>query len=89
MYAKGSSSTASREFTYEFYTSKLELLPHSNFNNINTYTPSDVTIYCSTIGDLEKIIFYYFETADGEMRCLNPQGSVLPAGTNEPNYTVP
>jgi hypothetical protein len=40
------------------------------------------------MGDLEKIIFYYFES-DGEMICLNPQGLVLPAGTNEPSYTVP
>ena len=88
MYTKGSASTASREFTYEFYTSNLELLQHSNFNNINTYTPSDVTIYCSAIGDLEKIIFYYFEV-NGDMVCLNPNGTVLPSGTNEPTYTVP
>ena len=87
MYAKGSSSTASREFTYEFYTSNLELLSHSNFNNINTYSPSDVTIYCTAIGDLEKIIYFYFES-NGEMICLNPRGNVLPSGTNEVSYTV-
>ena len=88
MYVKGSASTASREFTYEFYTSNLELLQHSNFNNVNTYAPSDVTIYCSTVGDLEKIIYYYFES-EGSMVCLNPNGTVLPSGTNEPSYTVP
>jgi len=88
MYVKGSASQESRAFTYEFYTSNLELLQHSNFNNVNTYTPSDVTIYCSTVGDLEKIIFYYFES-DGQMICLNPTGNILPPGTNEPSYTVP
>lgn len=88
MWVTGSASVASREFTYEFYTSNLELLTHSNFNNINTYTPSDVNIQCSVIGDLEKIIFYYFEV-DGDMICLNPNGDILPAGTNEPVYTVP
>ena len=88
MYAKGSASKESREFTYEFHTSTLDLLQHSNFNNVNTYQPSGVNIYCSTIGDLEKIIFYYFES-EGEMVCLNPRGTVLPAGTNEPSFTVP
>lgn len=88
LYAKGDSEVISREIAYEFYTSDLQLLKHSNFNNVNTYSPDNVTIYCSTMGDLEKIIFYYFES-DGEMICLNPQGLVLPAGTNEPSYTVP
>ena len=89
MYAQGSASTASREFSYTFFTSNLELLQHTNFNNVNTYTPSGVTIYCSTVGDLEKIIYYYFENDDGEMILLNSGGTVVPAGTNEQNYTVP
>ena len=66
MWASGSSSTDSREFSYEFYTSNLELLPHSNFSNVNTYSPNNITIYCTTVGNLEKIIYYYFES-DGEM----------------------
>lgn len=87
MWATGSASTASREFTYEFYTSNLELLQHSNFNNINTYSPNDVTIYCTAIGDLDKIIYFYFEN-DGQMVLLNPRGNVLSPGTNEVSYQV-
>ena len=88
MWASGSSSTNSREFSYEFYTSNLELLPHSNFSNVNTYSPNNITIYCTTVGNLEKIIYYYFES-DGEMVCLNPNGTILPSGPNEPSFPVP
>jgi len=88
MWASGSSSTDSREFSYEFYTSNLELLRHSNFSNVNTYNPNNITIYCTTIGNLEKIIYYYFES-DGEMVCLNPNGTILPSGPNEPSFSVP
>ena len=59
-----------------------------NFNNINTYAPNEVNIYCNTKGDLEKIIYYYFEV-DGEMVCLNPEGTPLPSGNNAPNFSVP
>lgn len=89
MYVKGSASTDSREISYTFFTSDLQLLAHTNFNNVNTYTPSGVTIYCSTIGNLQKIIYYYFENANGTMELLNPGGTVVPAGTNEQSYHVP
>ena len=49
LYAKGDSEVISREIAYEFYTSDLQLLKHSNFNNVNTYNPDNVTIYCSTM----------------------------------------
>ena len=88
MYVIGSASTQSREFSYEFYTSDLQLLPHTAFNNVNYYSPGDVTIYCSTLGDLEKIIYYYFEYED-EMIPLNPNGNVVRAGTTEENFVVP
>jgi hypothetical protein len=89
MYAKGSASKDSREFSYTFFTSNLELLTHTNFSNLNTYTPDNVIIYCSTVGTLEKIIFYYFENEDGDMICLNPNGTVVPSGTNEQSFQVP
>lgn len=89
MYAKGSASKESREFSYTFFTSNLELLTHTNFSNLNTYTPDNVIIYCSTVGTLEKIIFYYFEDEDGDMICLNPNGTVIPSGTNEQSFQVP
>lgn len=89
MYVKGSASTDSREITYTFFTSDLQLLAHTNFNNVNTYTPSGVTIYCSTVGNLQKIIYYYFEDSNGIMELLNPGGTVVPAGTNEQSYHVP
>ena len=88
MYVLGSSSTKSREITYEFYTSTLELLEHPNFSNVNTYSPDGVTIYCTTVGDLEKIIYYYFET-NGVETLLNPSGTVVGAGTNEQSFVVP
>ena len=89
MYVVGSASTASREITYIFFTSDLQLTQHPNFSNINYYTPGDVTIQCSTAGDVTKIIYYYFETADGTMEKLNPNGTIVPAGTNEPSFQVP
>lgn len=79
---------ASREITYEFFTSELQLLPHPNFNNVNTYPPTGVTIYCTTVGGLEKVIYYYFET-NGIETCLNPSGTVIGPGTSEQSITVP
>ena len=88
LYVKGSLSVASREITYEFFTSELELSPHPNFGSINTYSPSSVTIYCNTKGSLDKIIYYYFET-NGVETCLNPRGTVIGPGTSEQSITVP
>ena len=88
MWVTGTSSTDSRVSTWEFRTSELVLERHMNFNNINTYAPNEVNIYCNTKGDLEKIIYYYFEV-DGEMVCLNPEGTPLPSGNNAPNFSVP
>ena len=78
----------SREITYEFFTSELQLLPHPNFNNVNTYPPTGVVIYCTTVGGLEKVIYYYFETNGVEI-CLNPGGTVIGPGTSEQSITVP
>ena len=88
MWVTGTSSTDSRVLTYEFRTSELVLERHMNFNNINYYKPDEVNIYCNTKGDLEKIIYYYFEV-NGEMVCLNPEGNILPSGNNSPNFKVP
>ena len=88
MWVTGSASTASRVFEYEFYTSELLLEKHPNFSNINTYSPNDVNIYCTTIGNIDKIIYYYFGTEDGEI-LLNKEGTVLAPGTAEQIYHVP
>ena len=49
---------------------------------------SGVTIYCTTVGGLEKVIYYYFET-NGIETCLNPSGTVIGPGTSEQSITVP
>ena len=88
MWVTGSASTESRSFEYEFYTSELRLEKHPNFSNVNTYSSNGVNIYCTTVGDLEKAIYYYFETDDGEV-LLNPGGTIVGAGTSEQSFTVP
>jgi len=90
MYVNGSGSKQSREISYEFFTSELRLEKHQNFNNINYYSPTDVTIYCTTIGSLEKIIYYYFENG-GVETLLNPGGTVIGASPaiSDQTITVP
>ena len=89
MWVTGSASTESRSFEYEFYTSELTLERHPNFNNINTYSPDNVSIQCITSGDLEKIIFYYFTDADGNEVLLNKEGTVIGPGISEQRFNVP
>lgn len=83
MYAKGSSSTESRSFSYEFHTTELKLLPHSSFTNNNIYSPDDVTIYSTLVGNVDKFIYYYF---DGVL--LNEGGTLLRSTELEPTYHV-
>ena len=89
MWVTGSASTESRSFEYEFYTSELTLEKHPNFNNINTYTPDNVSIQCITSGDLEKIIFYYFTDSEGNEILLNKNGTVIGPGISEQRFNVP
>lgn len=88
MWATGSASTDSRSFEYHFYTSDLQLLRHESFNNINIYPSENINITCTTIGDLEKIIYYYFET-NGETILLNEGGTPVGAGNVEASFSVP
>ena len=89
MWTSGSASSQSRSFEYEFYTSELTLQKHPNFNNINAYDPDGVIIYCTTIGGLQKIIYYYFTDADGNELLLNEGGTVIGPGTAEQTFKVP
>lgn len=92
MYVKGSASKQSREISYEFFTSELQLLRHPNFNNIKTYDTNGVVIYCTVVGATDKILYYYFEN-NGIEECLNPQGTVIlyngSNATTEQSFTVP
>lgn len=86
MYVKGSASEQSREISYDFFTSDLQLLKHPSFSNVNTYTNDNLVIYCNVIGATDKIIYYYF---DDEL--LNSNGTVIPytISTSEQSFTVP
>lgn len=84
MYATGSSSTQSRSFSYTFHTTKLELLGHSQFTNSSVYSPNDVVIYNTVVGDVDKYIFYYFDDV-----LLNTGGTLVNAAVTEPSYAVP
>ena len=55
------SSTMSRDVY--FSTSKLELTLDSTFSNLNTFD-SSITLRCNAIGNMNKIVEYYFDDPD-------------------------
>ena len=44
-----------------FSTSKLELTPDTNFSNLSTFDAGAVTLRCNAIGNMNKIVEYYFD----------------------------
>ena len=48
----------------EFTTSNLQLTPATTFSNLVVFQPNEVKLQCNAIGNMDKIVEYYFDNLD-------------------------
>ena len=64
MYASGLNSGDSKKREVKVKTSELRLTESANFSTLTYYRPENVTLQCNAIGNMDKILEFYF---DGEL----------------------
>jgi hypothetical protein len=64
MYASGLNSGDSKKRQVRVKTSELRLTESANFSTLTYYRPENVTLQCNAIGDMDKILKFYW---DGEL----------------------
>lgn len=81
--ARGTNSGESRIKEQEFTTSELILTRASTFSNMKVYDTNNVTIQCNAIGNMNKILDYYFDDILIKSDLLGPSSAAAQS------YTVP
>lgn len=77
MYAEGVNGGASPKRGLTVISSNLSLQQTSTFSNATTYSSNNVVLQCNVIGDMEKILKFWFDGDLLEERKLSPSSETL------------